>query len=231
MGGVYNHINASLYHYAGNNPVKYTDPDGKEAWDSCNEWSTEYIDSYSKYVNTKVDEYMMNNKKFTCEDLALNLLIDFASDNNLPVTIKNGSGTYSSYSSDFSNISSFRNTVLSSTGAADLELNTISINLSEIRVGDLICMDTGIPGGKKDNKYSHIQIVTGILGKFMGIKQGNISHGSSKYNSLLYGGEPITARAYNFKDDIFMNSSTKKDVLNASSSFGMSFRRWNFYGM
>jgi RHS repeat-associated protein len=29
MGGVYNTINAHLYHYAGNNLVKYTDPDGK----------------------------------------------------------------------------------------------------------------------------------------------------------------------------------------------------------
>lgn len=29
MGGVYNLMNLALYHYAGNNPVKYTDPDGK----------------------------------------------------------------------------------------------------------------------------------------------------------------------------------------------------------
>jgi RHS repeat-associated protein len=29
MGGVYNLINLHLYHYAGNNPVKYTDPDGR----------------------------------------------------------------------------------------------------------------------------------------------------------------------------------------------------------
>lgn len=26
----FNHINSNLYHYAGNNPVKYTDPDGNE---------------------------------------------------------------------------------------------------------------------------------------------------------------------------------------------------------
>ena len=29
MGGVFNYVNLHVYHYAGNNPVKYVDPDGK----------------------------------------------------------------------------------------------------------------------------------------------------------------------------------------------------------
>ncbi|HBB14333.1 MAG TPA: hypothetical protein DCZ76_08665 [Treponema sp.] len=30
MGGLFNTVNMNLYHYAGNNPIKYTDPDGRE---------------------------------------------------------------------------------------------------------------------------------------------------------------------------------------------------------
>ena len=33
MGGVFNTVNLHLYHYAGNNPVKYTDPDGRASVD------------------------------------------------------------------------------------------------------------------------------------------------------------------------------------------------------
>ena len=30
LGGIYNTVNLHVYHYAGNNPVKYTDPDGND---------------------------------------------------------------------------------------------------------------------------------------------------------------------------------------------------------
>jgi hypothetical protein len=34
MGGIFNTVNLHVYHYAGNNPLKYTDPDGKKIFDS-----------------------------------------------------------------------------------------------------------------------------------------------------------------------------------------------------
>ena len=40
MGGVFNVVNLHVYHYAGNNPVKYTDPDGRTAKYSIDEEST-----------------------------------------------------------------------------------------------------------------------------------------------------------------------------------------------
>jgi RHS repeat-associated protein len=35
MGGVFNYVNLHVYHYAGNNPVKYTDPDGNDYRSFC----------------------------------------------------------------------------------------------------------------------------------------------------------------------------------------------------
>ncbi|AGT44099.1 YD repeat-containing protein [Treponema pedis str. T A4] len=34
MGGLFNVVNLHVYHYAGNNPVKYIDPDGRENYDA-----------------------------------------------------------------------------------------------------------------------------------------------------------------------------------------------------
>ncbi len=37
MGGVFNSVNLNLFHYAGNNPLRYVDPDGNDIW-LATEW-------------------------------------------------------------------------------------------------------------------------------------------------------------------------------------------------
>jgi hypothetical protein len=59
MGGVFNTVNLHVYHYAGNNPVKYTDPDGRDIESGTpekNEQILNALNGFSYY------QYQFNNE-------------------------------------------------------------------------------------------------------------------------------------------------------------------------
>ena len=205
--------------------IEGTEIEGKGAWEVKNEWTEEYIQKYREYAPRKIEEYRNKNMKFTCEDLGLSVLIDFASENNLPVTITNGSGRYSSSDSNFSSPEEFKAKILSTTGAKDMLANTVGIAVHQLQAGDLICMDTGTPNGKQDGDYSHIQ----VIGETLGIRQGNLVESpfrTADYGSSSYAGMIIAGRAYDYGRDIFYGSD--RTYPEAQSIFGMSFRSWDF---
>ncbi len=58
MGGVFNTVNLHLYHYAGNNPVKYTDPTGmsdEDVFDQLQNTINEIVNSYIDQIKHIVE--------------------------------------------------------------------------------------------------------------------------------------------------------------------------------
>lgn len=208
------------------------------AWTARNVWNGNTIGGYHTYVFGKISSYEADAKKFTCEDLALSLLIDYASTNSLPVTIKNGTGTYNSrtYTGD---VESFKNRVLETSGAHDLLEATKEIPSNQMKEGDLILMydGNGNYDSVNDKSISHIQVgVTDIVdtnSKEIIIKQGNVDPSKDKRqyrdradpSDEQYLGVEIQDRKYNLDTNIFYGNSEVDDAID---EFGMLFRRWQF---
>jgi hypothetical protein len=213
------------------NPVKFTDPDGREAWEHTSEWTDEAVAGYSRFVTNQIDKYEENGRRFTCEDLALSLLIDYASLNGLPVKITNKKGTFSSDSDAFRNMAGFKNTVLRTTGAHDLIVAN-TVKSSRITPGDLILMDTGIPGDGHDYVMSHTQIITDInfATGTLSIAQGNTNgRRGSNPKSIFYIGTSISRGSYNMVTGVYSRGSSS--VADADNTFSTFYRKWNFEGM
>ncbi len=68
MGGVYNSVNLNLYHYAGNNPVKYIDPAGLFTWDADGQGG--YVDQDDSLSQITVDYNRNNGTNYTYQSVA-----------------------------------------------------------------------------------------------------------------------------------------------------------------
>jgi hypothetical protein len=171
MGGIYNVINMHLYHYAGNNPIKYTDPDGRSAWENTESWDgtkeNNFRNLYTQNVIKIAENARKNNETIDCADIALIALAETASSMGLKLTIdlydseKGEYITVSSSDKQFNNKGQFIRFIRLNMGAVNLLDNWTTKEVTQMRPGDLVMFDLRF---KRDPDYNgHTVIVTGIV--------------------------------------------------------------------
>jgi hypothetical protein len=221
----------SPYVVANNNFVNIIDLQGDSAWQITNQWTNEHISQYQQSVNNQINQYIADGREFTCEDLALSVLIDFASANGLPVTIQNGTGTYDARLDNYTDTETFKTDILNTTGAKDLQNsnNTLSINIKNSQAGDIILNKF------EDGNAHHVQVITSAnTYNFPNVQSVNIAQGnmkfpvSSKVNSWFYAGVQVQLGFYSIWKDTYTNISKNRTINNYSTAQNIETRRWNF---
>ncbi|GAB1431294.1 hypothetical protein MASR2M18_21290 [Ignavibacteria bacterium] len=229
----------STYNYSANNPLIIIDPSGLAAWEIKNQWNDDYIERYRKFVKYQAEMYKKSGKEFTCEDLALQIVIDFSSQNNLPLKIRNGKGVFNAASDNFNSALDFSNAVLLTTGARDLQNadNSISINISSSNIGDFLLL-------RNENGVAHhTQLITSItefgVGREINIHQGNSGWLNAPYIGGALGGANPTSLFYTGQKveqgiiDTQGNYSNLTNVIftpNYLYKENVESRKWNFLG-
>jgi hypothetical protein len=141
-GGIFNLVNLHVYHYAGNNPVKYTDPDGRFSFDEeTGVFTAEYMDN-ADLVAALVSKVQYDSQYGTSTTMKIY-------DGNMPVASSNNNEDLSAYISNNVN----------STGGVSVEgvLGNLGLSASAI---DSICNLAGIEG----KTVSKIATASNLLG-------------------------------------------------------------------
>lgn len=205
------------------------------AWNSENLWDARWIAHYRRRVPHIAARFRSSGNRYTCEDLAIEILIRFASYYKLPVALLTGAENFNSQTSDLS-LSEFTNEMKLRAGARDLlhPQNSITRKTAGTPVellrmaepGDLLYMRSG--------DFGHIQVVVDTTRTAIAIIQGNFNRewdgsrfSSSNPRSGRYLGEFPRQGNYDLSDN---GSFVREGRESQSRPFRRQGRivHWNF---
>jgi RHS repeat-associated protein len=222
----------SSFAFSENRTISARELEGLEAWNTTSEWDECYINAYRESVKSTIQVAQASNLRFTCEDLAIFVLIKFASQNGLPVVIQNGTGIYHNEDPSFSTTEELMNKIQITTGARDLMKSTIPIDPCSLDAGDLILLDLEGVG-----VANHTQVVTSQSEEKTTINQGNFVSNWEIFSELRFSEDPksenylgtfVQIGQYdNYSGDYTRDGETTSGLLLKSSTYP---RSWDFDG-
>ncbi len=216
------------------------------AWVIKNQWNVDFIKKFENSLSTKIEELKKDGLKFTCDDLALFLIMEFSWENNLPFKWSTEAEEFDASNGNYSTPYDFILEVQSKSGAADFanDNNTSFTHLNSSDRPGVINVLTS----KGKTRPNHIQVITSLafselpsmLNNFNGkllsfnASQGNFNglgrlFGSDNPSSSRYLGVNIENGIYNFKNNTWTNHTIGTTT---SSFYGQNYsnqyRRFNF---
>ena len=174
--------------------------------------------------------------------------MEFAKDNGLPFQIQNNSGegdkavTLDAASDKYKDYETFKNDVLKTTGAPELQNNANTNPADKTVKGQEFSPGTIILNRNDKNVATHVQMIAANGYAKDGSPLALIIQGNSgalnvipsfgrggNPKSSLYTGKTLESAAYDIKKNYYYNYTTGKQYSNFSSVRNIELRTWNFY--
>jgi hypothetical protein len=167
----------------------------KVFWKTTRKWADTDVNDYRKSVSAlaeqiRTEQYWSKNgvvhsNRFTCEDFAVRLLIQYAESKGLPLKLVDGVRTYRNmevygqpeHDRYDSSMYGFADMVELTYGAPDMQrINSNAIplvNEDELRPGDVLALAKDLKGNMSRGRAHHIQLVVSASKEAINIYQGN----------------------------------------------------------
>jgi hypothetical protein len=137
------------------------------AWKVTNHWNEKTIQKFRDNVESISRRFILERRKFTCEDFVLYVLIEFSESEGLPLSFldKNLAGFWVVYNQEeFSSKSEFSQKVFDNMGAKNISYNTVRKTFGFPELEGFNGFDNAEAGnivllGYKEDHISHAQLV------------------------------------------------------------------------